>query len=107
MDTFSIRDLRDRSGELVRELEGGHLAVITKHGRPIAVTVPMTEHLMQSGVPMALAVELFRHHVVSLGLAARIASVSYVEFVEELGRLRIPIIDYDPTEHAAELQTIE
>jgi prevent-host-death family protein len=107
MDTFSIRDLRERSGDLVRELEAGHLALITKHGRPVGVTVPMTEALLQRGVPLALAIELFRVHAVSLGLAARIAGLATIEFLEELGRLGIPAVDYDPAELDAELKALE
>lgn len=106
MDTFSIRDLRERSGDLVRELEAGHLALITKHGRPVGVTVPMTEELLQRGVPLALAIELFRIHAVSLGLAARIAGLAYIEFVEELGRLGIAVVDHDPAELEEELKAL-
>jgi prevent-host-death family protein len=107
MDHFSIRDLRDRSGELVRELEAGHLALITKHGKPIGVTVPMSEHLLETGVAMAIAIELFKGELISLGLAAKIARVSYVEFVEALGRLRIPVINCSPQELEQELKLLE
>lgn len=107
MDAFSIRDLRERSGELVRELESGRLAVLTQHGRPVGVTVPLSEQLLQYGVPLALAVELFRTHTVSLGLAAKIAGLAYIEFVEELGRLGILVVDYDPAELSEELEHLE
>ncbi len=107
METFSIRDLRDRSGELVRELESGHLAIITKHGKPVGVTVPISEHLVQSGVTTALAVELFRSHAVSLELAARIAGVSYIDFIDTLAQLRIPVVDYSPEELEGEIEVLE
>ena len=103
METFSVRDLRERSGELVRKLEEGHLAVITKHGRPLAVTVPMTETLLEKGVPLALALELFKTHVVSLELAAKIAGVSYAAFLDHLARLGIPAVDYATAELDEEL----
>jgi predicted HTH domain antitoxin len=107
METFSVRDLRERSGEFVRELEQGRLALITKHGKTLSVTVPMSEHLLRLGVPLALAIELFRGGAVSVGLAAKIAGVSYAEFVDQLGRLRIPVVDYDPAELARELTVLE
>lgn len=107
MESFSIRDLRERSGELVRELEDGHLALITKRGRPLGVTIPISEHLIEHGVTFALAVELFRTHAVSLGLAAKVAGMSYAEFVEQLGRLGIPVVDYDPAELEHELKLLE
>jgi prevent-host-death family protein len=50
METFSIRDLRERTGELVREAEAGHLSIVAKHGRPLFVAVPMDEHLLKEGV---------------------------------------------------------
>ena len=107
MESFSIRDLRERSGELVRELEDGHVALITKHGRPLAVTVPMSEHLLVSGVPLALAVELFKAHAISLELAAKVAGVSYPEFLDHLARLRIPAVDYEPAKLEDELVFLE
>lgn len=107
MESFSIRDLRERSGKLVRELESGHVALITKHGKPLCVTVPMSEHLIRAGVPLALAIELFRTHMVSLGVAAKVAGVSCEAFVEHLGRLRIPVVDYDPAELERELAQLE
>lgn len=35
MDTFTVRDFRERTGELIHDAESGNLSVITKHGRPV------------------------------------------------------------------------
>jgi prevent-host-death family protein len=32
MEMYTIRDLRNRTGELIREAEAGHLSLVTKHG---------------------------------------------------------------------------
>ena len=37
METFSIRDLRERTGELARTAEAGQLSIVTKHGRPVFI----------------------------------------------------------------------
>ena len=50
MDTFTVRDLRERTGELIRDAESGQLSVITKHGRPVFVALPFDETLIKSGV---------------------------------------------------------
>lgn len=107
MHTFSIRELRERSGDLVRGLESGQIAIITKHGRPVGVTLPMSDHLLEAGVALALAVELYRGQVISTGLAARLAGLSYVEFVEHLSRLRIPVADYGAEQLDRELDLLE
>ncbi len=46
MQTFSIRDLRDRSGELTREAEAGRLSLVTRHGQPLFVSVPFTGQML-------------------------------------------------------------
>ena len=40
LDVFSVRDLRARSGDLLKDAERGQLAIITKHGRPVALVTP-------------------------------------------------------------------
>lgn len=50
MQTFSIRDLRERSGELSREAEAGRLALVTRHGQPLFVSVPFTDQVLGAGV---------------------------------------------------------
>ena len=50
METFTVRDLRERTGELVRNAEAGHLSLISKHGHPLFVAVPLDERLLGNGV---------------------------------------------------------
>ena len=106
MQVFSIRELRERSGDLVRELESGQIAIITKQGRPVGVTLPMSDHLLEAGVALALAVELYRSEIVSTSLAAKVAGLSYIEFAEHLSRLRIPLADYGAEQLDRELEVL-
>lgn len=107
METFSIRDLRERSGELVRQAEAGHLSVVAKHGRPLFVAVPMDEHLLKQGVAVALAVRLFADKTVSLGKAAKLAGLPLEDFITHLGAMGVPAVDYPAEELDAELAAIE
>lgn len=45
MEMFTVCDLCNRTGELVREAELGHSSFVAKHGQPIFVTVPPDETL--------------------------------------------------------------
>ncbi|MBF0354987.1 MAG: UPF0175 family protein [Alphaproteobacteria bacterium] len=94
MDTFSIRDLRERSGELVRNAEAGHLSLVAKHGHPLFLAVPLDEHLLEGGLAVALACHLFAEKVLSLGKAAKLSGLSVETFIERLGTLGIPAVDY-------------
>jgi prevent-host-death family protein len=106
MDSFSIRDLRERTGELVRDAEAGRLSVVTKHGRPVFVAVPFDDALLEQGVNVALAAKLYADGVVTLSRAARVAGVSTEAFIEKLGLLGVPVVDYPADELDRELDRL-
>ncbi|MCU0835206.1 MAG: type II toxin-antitoxin system prevent-host-death family antitoxin [Chromatiaceae bacterium] len=105
MQTFSVRDLRDRTTEVVREAQSGKLSVVTKHGQPVFVAVPFDETLLREGVAVALAVKLFDDEAISLGKAAQLAGMSLSDFTDTLGRLGIPVARPISGELEQELET--
>lgn len=107
MQTFSIRDLRERSGELSREAEAGHLSMVTKRGQPLFVAVPVSEALIGEGTKVSLAEHFFKEGILSLGKAAKVAGMPYVLFSEHLSRLGIAVVDYSADELEEELKVAE
>ncbi|MSQ73456.1 MAG: type II toxin-antitoxin system prevent-host-death family antitoxin [Betaproteobacteria bacterium] len=106
MESFTIRDLRERTGELVRNAEQGKLAVVAKHGHPLFVAVPLDDAMLRSGVHVALAIKLFQEGTLSLGKAAKLAGLSYEVMVEQLASIGVPAVDYPPEELDAELEAL-
>ncbi|GAC1427026.1 MAG: hypothetical protein NVSMB6_27250 [Burkholderiaceae bacterium] len=106
MQTFSIRDLRERTGDITRAAESGEMTVVAKHGEPIFLTVPFDDFLIQHGVKVDVAVKLFATDVVTLAKAAKCAGLSQEAFIEILGSIGIPIVKYDPAELDAELKLL-
>ena len=98
LNIFSARDVRQRSGELLRDAEHGRLAVITKHGRPALLAVPFDERLIELGVHRAMALRLFEQRLVTLVQGAKLAATTVEEFVDLLGTAGIPAVDYPPEE---------
>ena len=94
LDVFSVRDLRQRSGKLLRDAENGGLALITKHGRPAILAVPFDERLLELGLHRTLAPGLFEKRQLTLVQAARLAGLSAEDFVVLLGEAGIPAADY-------------
>ena len=107
MQTFTIRDLRDRTGELVRDAEAGKLSIVTKHGQPVFVAVPFDEALLQEGVRVSLAVRLFDDDAVSLRQGAKLAGMTMSEFMSECSARNVPIVRYPPEELDQELATLD
>lgn len=103
MDTFTVRDLRERTGELIRDAESGKLSVITKHGRPVFLAVPFDELLIREGIGLALAVRLFQQAEISIGKAARLAGMDRQQFMAELSRRGIAVTDHSESELEDEL----
>ncbi|MBK8523493.1 MAG: UPF0175 family protein [Betaproteobacteria bacterium] len=104
METFSIRDLRERTGELVRTAEAGRLSVVAKHGQPVFIAVPFDEALMTKGVNVDLAIKMFDEGALSLGKAAKLANMSHEEFMEILGAMAIPVVRYSADEIIDEVE---
>jgi hypothetical protein len=107
MRSFSIRELRERSGDLSREAEQGKLSLVTRHGQPLFVSVPFTEELLQAGVHTSLALSLFRQGDISSGRAARLAGMTRPEFLEYASNMGVPVVDYDPAELDEELSAFD
>lgn len=103
MQSFSIRDLRERTSELSKEAEKGNLALITKRGHPLFVSLPFTENLLKNNINVVLAESLYRTGAMSLGKSAKLAGLSIAEFSEYLSRLGIAVVDYPAEELESEL----
>lgn len=103
MHILTLRDLRNRSGELSREAESGNVSLITKRGQPLLVNVPFDKLVIDSGVHVSLAVNLFKAGNLSTGMAARVARMSQIEFMELLSTLGIPVASYPANELSTEL----
>jgi prevent-host-death family protein len=106
MDVFTIRDLRERTGELVRDAEGGRLSIVTKHGRPVFVAVPFDEAVISQGVPLALAARLYGDGLLTLARAAKLAGVGVEAFLEKLAQMGVPAVDHPAEELDDELAAI-
>lgn len=107
MDTFTVRDLREHTGSLIHDAEEGHLSLITKHGRPVFLAVPFTEDLLSFGLRTNLAMKLFKDGIVTLEKAAKIAGLNVEVFIEKLGQLGIPAVNYSKTELDQELKNLD
>src|ERR1700704_3308334 len=95
-DVFTVRDLRLRPGDLLRDAEEGKLAIITKHGRPAILAIPFGERLLAQGIHRAMALDLFEAGHATLAQAAKLADLSAEAFIELLGKTGVPAVSYSP-----------
>jgi prevent-host-death family protein len=98
LDIFTARDLRNRSGELLKDAEAGQVSLITKHGKPAILAVPFDKWLVNHGVHRSMALHLFESHQLTLAQSAKVADLSLESFIELLGEAGIAAVDYPPEE---------
>jgi prevent-host-death family protein len=107
METFTVRDLREHTGDLIHDAEKGQLSLITKRGNPVFLAVPFSESLINSGLLTALAIHLFKESVLSLEKAAKIANIPIETFIEKCDYFNIPVVNYSAKEINKEWQSFE
>ena len=105
VNVFSVRDLRQHSGRLIKDAERGQLSLITKHGRPTILAVPFDERLLELGLQRTLALRLFEKQQLTLAQAAKLAAVSTEDFIALAGGAGVAVVDYPPEELREEMAT--
>jgi prevent-host-death family protein len=106
LDVFSARELRNNTGQLIKDAENGRLSIITKHGQPMILAVPFNSQLLNLGVNKSLALHLFEKKIVTLSQAAKISGLSIDEFLDILKGTDIDVVDYPENEVDTDLENI-
>jgi prevent-host-death family protein len=106
LDLFTVRDLRQRSSELLSDAARGQVSLVTKNGRPAIVAVPFGERLLDSGVHRALALSLLEAGQLCIAKAAQVAGLSQEDFMELLHEDGISAVDCPTEELAGELDAM-
>lgn len=106
MEAFAVRDLREHTGELVRNAETGAYSIISKHGKPLFVAMPFTDELLKSGVNVALADKLVLQGELSVAAGAKLAKLPYARYLQHLSLLGYSLLD-EAGDIGAELELLE
>ena len=93
MEAFAVRDLREHTGELVRNAENGEYSVVSKHGKPLFVALPFNDALLKAGVNVALADKLVLKAELSVAAGAKLAGLPYARYLQHLGALGYSMLD--------------
>ena len=103
MHTFTADELKREPQQLIDDARRGEPAIVTVAGEPVTMALPLAKGIDSRAMLVDLAATLFDREQISLGLAARIAGLSYSEMVDELGRREIAVIRLEPGELEREL----
>jgi prevent-host-death family protein len=93
MEAFAVRDLREHTGDLVRNAENGEYSVVSKHGKPLFVAMPFNDALLKAGINVALADKLVLKAELSVAAGAKLAGLPYARYLQHLGALGYSMLD--------------
>jgi len=103
MQTVAIRDLKNNPSNMTKYLENNESVFITKHSRPIGVTLPLNDDTLSVGIKNLVAIEQYKNGLISLGKMAEFLEISKQEAMSLVNRLGIDWLDYDENELNAQL----
>jgi predicted HTH domain antitoxin len=92
MGSISVKQFLEHPEQVLAGTRDGSVALIVQDGEPVLMAVPMGANVDNATMRLELAAALFDRGQISIGVAARIAGLALSEFIDELGRRRIPVI---------------
>ena len=104
MKSVAIRDLKNNPSSMTKYLENNESVFITKHNKPIGVTIPLNDDALSIGVKRLLVLEQYKNGTISLGKLAELLAISKEEAMSLLNSLNIDFLDLSEDDLKDELE---
>ena len=105
MKAYNIGDLKNNPSEAIRDSKDGPVLIFNRE-HPEAVIFSLDFIDKDVEINKTLAMVLYKNKQVSLGRAAKIAGMSYSDFMELVSNHGIPIIRYGVEEIKQDLTNL-
>ena len=107
MHSVAIRDLKNNPTNMTKHLENGKSVFVTKHGKPLGITIPFSEEMLSLGILKAVALEQYKQGIISVGKMAKLMDINKPEAMQLLNDLNIDWLDYSKEELEAQMKVLE
>ncbi|MVF14807.1 type II toxin-antitoxin system Phd/YefM family antitoxin [Ketobacter sp. MCCC 1A13808] len=107
MKTIGIKEIRTNPGLVTQASEAQELVLVTNRGKPVSIVVPLTERILEHGLPVALAHHLLRENIVGLRQASKIAGLQIEAFLNTLKGTGIVVVDQSEDDVIDDLKTLQ
>ena len=103
MKSVAIRDLKNNPSSMTKYLDNKESVFVTRHNKPIGVTIPLNDDTLSIGIKKLLVLEQYKNGTISLGKLAELLEISKVEAMSLLNSLNIDFLDIDEKELEEEI----
>lgn len=107
MQTVAIRDLKNNPSNMTKYLEDGESVFVTKHSKPIGITIPLNDDVLSLGIKKAVAIEQYKMGLISVGKMAEFLSISKSKAIRLLNDLNIDWLEYKSAEIDLQVENIK
>ncbi|HHS92851.1 MAG TPA: hypothetical protein ENK82_05845 [Campylobacterales bacterium] len=107
MESVTIRDLKNNPATMTTHLEKGNPVFVTKHGKPIGITVPLDNMVMNQSIKELLFFDLYKKDEISFGKLAEFLDVSKDKLRKMFVAMDMPVIDYSPSDVLEEIEAFK
>ena len=98
MHTVAIRDLKNNPSNITKHLENNETVFITKHGKPVGITLPLNEDTFSMEIKKLVALEQYREGLISLAKMASLLEIDKEEARRLVERVGIDWLEVDEEE---------
>ena len=106
MKAYNIGQLKDNPSSAIKDAQKGPVIVINRE-HPEAIIISFESMNDAKDLQKLVAVKLYQDDVVSLGKAAKIAGLSYNDFLALLTNYGVPILKQSSYEVEKDFETAE
>jgi prevent-host-death family protein len=104
MTSVTLRELKNNPATMTAPLQSGDPVFVTKHGKPIGVTVPLGDAMVDRGIKELLYFDLYEKGEISFGKLAEFLQIPKSRLREMFGTMGKPVIDYTPKDVERDLR---
>jgi len=107
MKSVSLRDIKNNPSIMTTYLAEGESVFVTKHGKPIGITLPLDDSIINQSLKEIFFLDLYKKGEISFGKLAEFLGVKKDKLRRMFVSLNMPIVDYDVNEVAQELEAFK
>lgn len=94
MKAYNIGDLKDNPSSAIRDAKKGPVLILNReHPEAIIFSLDFVDKKLE--INKILAIKLYQDKAISLGKAAKMAKLSYTDFITLLSKHGVPIVQYE------------
>ena len=107
MESVTIREIKNNPAIMTSHLANNNPVFVTKHGRPIGVTLPLDDSMINQSIKELLYFDLYKKEEISFGKLAEFLGVRKDKLRKMFASLDMPVIEYDASEVMEELKAFK